>query len=80
MQLAMKYQKKDIYISTRKTKNHWWIKNNNNIVLEYQKIANLLDDALNQLSKLQTKNWVEINDESREHTILIVKSNLKLLC
>ena len=33
--------------------------------MEYQKIANLLDDASNQPSKLITKNWVEINDESR---------------
>ena len=34
--------------------------------MEYQKIANLLDDnKSNQPSKLRTKNWVEINDESR---------------
>ena len=33
--------------------------------MEYQKIANLLDDALNQSSKFKTKNWVEINAESR---------------
>ena len=33
--------------------------------MEYQKILNLLDDALNQPSKFRTKNWVEINDESR---------------
>ena len=33
--------------------------------MEYQKIANLIDDASNQLSKFRTKNWVEINDESR---------------
>ena len=33
--------------------------------MEYQKIANLLDSALNQPSKFTTKNWVEINDESR---------------
>ena len=31
----------------------------------YQKIANLIDDASNQPSKFRTKNWVEINDESR---------------
>ena len=31
----------------------------------YQKIANLLDDASNQPSRFKTKNWVEINDESR---------------
>ena len=35
--------------------------------MEYQKIANLLDDnKSNQPSKFRTKNWVEINDESRE--------------
>ena len=33
--------------------------------MEYQKIANLIDDASNQLSKFKTKKWVEINDESR---------------
>ena len=35
--------------------------------MEYQKIANLLlDDASsNQPSKFKTKNWVEVNDESR---------------
>ena len=33
--------------------------------MEYQKVANLIDDASNQPSKFRTKNWVEINDESR---------------
>ena len=33
--------------------------------MEYQKIANLIDDASNQLSKFKSKNWVEINDASR---------------
>ena len=33
--------------------------------MEYQKVANLLDDASNQPSKFKTKSWVEINDESR---------------
>ena len=34
--------------------------------MEYQKIANLLDDnKSNQPSKFTTKSWVEINDESR---------------
>ena len=34
--------------------------------MEYKKIANLLDDnKSNQPSKFRTKNWVEINDESR---------------
>ena len=33
--------------------------------MEYQKIANLIDDASNQPSKFRTKKLVEINDESR---------------
>ena len=34
--------------------------------MEYQKIANLIDgNTLNQPSKFRTRNWVEINDESR---------------
>ena len=60
--------------------------------MEYQKIANLLDDnKSNQPSKFRTKNWVEINDELRgtynvnnqiklEHIMLIVKLSLKLQC
>ena len=33
--------------------------------MEYQKTANLLDSAPNQPSKFRTRNWVEMNDESR---------------
>ena len=33
--------------------------------MEYQKIANLIDDTSKQPSKFRTKNQVEINDESR---------------
>ena len=33
--------------------------------MEYQKIANLLDNASNQPSKFRTKYWFEINDKSR---------------
>ena len=33
--------------------------------MKHQKLANLLDDASSQPSKCRTKNWVEINDESR---------------
>ena len=33
--------------------------------MEYQKIANLIDDASNQPSNFRIKNWVEINGESR---------------
>ena len=33
--------------------------------MEYQKIANFLENASNQPSKFRTRNWVKINDESR---------------
>ena len=32
--------------------------------MEYQKMINLLDNATNQSTKLRTKPWVEINDDS----------------
>ena len=33
--------------------------------MEYEKIANLLNDETNQPYKFRTRNWVEINDEAR---------------
>ena len=39
--------------------------NYNNGIMEYQKIINFLDNAPDQLSKFRTKNWIEINDQSR---------------
>ena len=36
-----------------------------NVKMEYQKIANLLDNESNEPPKFRTRNWVEINDESR---------------
>ena len=33
--------------------------------MEYQKIINVLDNTKDQQSKFRTRNWVEINDESR---------------
>ena len=33
--------------------------------MEYQTIANLLNDESNNPSKFRTRNWVEINDEAR---------------
>ena len=33
--------------------------------MEYQKIANLLNDDSDQPSKCRTRKWIEINDESR---------------
>ena len=48
--------------------------------MKYQKITNLLDNASNEPSTFRTKSWVEINDDSDEHTILVSKLNLKLQC
>ena len=40
--------------------------NLHNIIMEYQKNPKLIDDnTLNQPSKFRTRNWIEINDESR---------------
>ena len=33
--------------------------------MKYQKIANLLDNEINQPSKFRTRNWVEMNDDIR---------------
>ena len=35
------------------------------VIMEYQKIANLLKDESNQPSKFRRRNWVKINEESR---------------
>ena len=35
------------------------------MIMEYQKIANLLDSASNKRSTFRTKNWVEISDDLR---------------
>ena len=44
--------------------------------MEYQKLINILDDTINQSSKFRTRDWVEINDESKEGRT-IAKLNLK---
>ena len=48
--------------------------------MEYQKIANLLQSASNQPSKFRTRNWAEINDESRgtytSNDTAMLRSNL----
>ena len=33
--------------------------------MEYQKMSNLLESISDNLSKFRTRNWVQINDESR---------------
>ena len=35
------------------------------MIMEYQKMINLVDDTTNQPSKFRTRNWVEINDKSK---------------
>ena len=52
--------------------------------MEYQKIANLLNNrvavnASNQPSKFRTKNWVEMNDESRGRYTTVSDIKLKTL-
>ena len=37
----------------------------NNVLMEYQKMKNLLDKTPNQLPKFRTKILIEINDQSR---------------
>ena len=37
----------------------------NNIIKEYQKVINFLDNALNQLCKFRTKNSIKVNHQSR---------------
>ena len=36
-----------------------------NVIMEYQKVINFLDNTSNQPSKFRTKNWVGTNDASR---------------
>ena len=48
--------------------------------MEYQKIANLIDDyASNQPSKFRTRNYVEINDESRGEYNVISQIKFKTI-
>ena len=35
------------------------------MLMEYKKIINLLDTTPDQPSKFKTRDWVQINDESR---------------
>ena len=64
-QFQIRMIKKDIYLQ-KKDKENWWSKiNNNGVIMEYQKLINLLDNIPNHPNKCKTKNWVEINDKSR---------------
>ena len=36
------------------------------MIMEYQKIMNLLDNAPNQSCKFRIKNWVEVKEDSQQ--------------
>ena len=48
--------------------------------MEYQKVANLLNNESNKPSKFRTKKWVEINDDVRGEYSPNKKSDLKHQC
>ena len=48
--------------------------------MEYQKIANFLNDASNKPSIFRTRNWVEINDDIRGAYSPNLKLDLKQHC
>ena len=44
--------------------------------MEYQKMINLLDNTPNHPSKFNTKNWVEINDDTHAKSAMIIEKHL----
>ena len=66
MRMKQKYQKKDIYLQKKGNTLLMNYNQYNNIIMEYQKITNFSENTPNQLAKFKTKNWIEINDQSRE--------------
>ena len=44
--------------------------------MEYQKMINFLDNTPNHPSKFNTKNWVEINDDTRAKSAMIIEKHL----
>ena len=45
--------------------------------MKYQKAINLLDNTQNKQSEFRTRNWVEINDESRIKPVIKLNLNLQ---
>ena len=45
--------------------------------MEYQKIINLLDNTPNQPTKFRTKDWVEINDDTRGTCNINIQTKFK---
>ena len=57
-----KVPKKDAYLQKKDNKLLMNQDQYKNIIMEYQKLATLLDNTLDQPSKFRTENWVEINN------------------
>ena len=66
MRMIKKYLKKHIYLQKKDRKLLMIWDYHNSIIMEYQRIINLLDNTWNQPSKYKTKNWVQIIDEPQE--------------
>ena len=65
MIMIKKILKKDIYLQKKKRKLLMISYQHNSIIMEYQKIINLLDNTPIQPTKFRTNNWVEINNDAR---------------
>ena len=63
--MKQKYQKKDIYLQKKVNKLLVNQDQYDNIIMEYQEITNMLDNTPNQLHDFRTKNYIEINNQSR---------------
>ena len=62
MSIINKYLKKYIYLQDKDRILLMIWDQYNSIIIEYQKIINLIYNKSNQPTKLRKKNWVEIND------------------
>ena len=62
MKMSQKYRKKDTYLKKIDNKLFMNYYQYNDIIIEYQKVINFLDNTPDQLSKFRT-NWTEINDQ-----------------
>ena len=66
--MIKKHIKKDVYLQKKDRKLLMISDQYNTIIMEYQKIIDLLDNTLVQRPKFKTKNWVEtINNSRGEH-------------
>ena len=79
LKVKQKYRKKGIYLQKKKQQITDEFRLYNNIIMKYQKITNLLENALSQPSKFRTKTWVDItyntNSQIKFKTAML-KSNL----